>query len=397
MPGWTETHAADVQVMLAEVLAYTADYLAYYQDAIATEAYLSTAQERISVRRHARLVDYYMHDGCNARTWLVFDLFDAPDCPPIAAKDIYFVTKPLGNTTGLQPVLSEDQLKNQATDGSYETFEPVGQSSIKLYGSHKQIEIYTWGGEECCLPKGATLATLVSPRNAALHLSPGDVIVFEERVGPDTGVEEDADLSHRQAVRLTRVTPNSDPLYGSNLVDVEWDPADALTFSLCLTTVGPPPECAPIKQISVVRGNVILVDHGKRQATEDLGRVQSTCVPRTCDADCPDDRTAVAQKFRPALKSGPVTFSQPLDATLPASKQLLQDPRRARADLKVYSVMPSTSDGNGAAAEGLVGSASRSAGERSNRSAFRRRDGQRSGGTPALWRWRPRPDALGRR
>jgi hypothetical protein len=46
------------------------DYLSYYQDAIATEAYLGTARQRVSVRRHARLLDYAMHDGCNARVWV---------------------------------------------------------------------------------------------------------------------------------------------------------------------------------------------------------------------------------------------------------------------------------------------------------------------------------------
>jgi hypothetical protein len=49
------------------MLAYAADQLSYYQDAVATEAYLGTARRRTSARRHARLVDYFMHDGANAR------------------------------------------------------------------------------------------------------------------------------------------------------------------------------------------------------------------------------------------------------------------------------------------------------------------------------------------
>ena len=56
---------------LVELLAYSADQLSYYQDAVATEAYLGTARRRASVRRHARLVDYAMHDGANARAWVV--------------------------------------------------------------------------------------------------------------------------------------------------------------------------------------------------------------------------------------------------------------------------------------------------------------------------------------
>ncbi len=60
----------DLGITLVELLAYAGDYLSYYQDAVATEAYLGTARQRISVHRHARLVDYWMHDGCNARAWL---------------------------------------------------------------------------------------------------------------------------------------------------------------------------------------------------------------------------------------------------------------------------------------------------------------------------------------
>ena len=70
MPDWKERHVPDIGIALVEVLAYVGDHLSYYQDAVATEAYLATARKRISVRRHARLVDYNMHEGCNARAWL---------------------------------------------------------------------------------------------------------------------------------------------------------------------------------------------------------------------------------------------------------------------------------------------------------------------------------------
>ncbi|HEX8928764.1 MAG TPA: putative baseplate assembly protein, partial [Actinomycetota bacterium] len=60
LPGWTERNPADLQVALVELLAYAADRLSYFQDAVATEAYLGTARRRVSVRRHARLLDYRM-------------------------------------------------------------------------------------------------------------------------------------------------------------------------------------------------------------------------------------------------------------------------------------------------------------------------------------------------
>nr|MDQ3743674.1 putative baseplate assembly protein [Acidobacteriota bacterium] len=70
MPQWQERNAADLGVALVELLAYVGDHLSYQQDVISTEAYLDTARLRASARRHALLVDYFMHDGCNARAWV---------------------------------------------------------------------------------------------------------------------------------------------------------------------------------------------------------------------------------------------------------------------------------------------------------------------------------------
>src|SRR4029453_5462372 len=67
---WTERTPADAGIALVELLAYVADELSYRQDAVATEAYLATARRRTSLRRHARLVDYLVHEGSNARAWV---------------------------------------------------------------------------------------------------------------------------------------------------------------------------------------------------------------------------------------------------------------------------------------------------------------------------------------
>jgi len=82
VPGWNERHVPDLGVTLAEICAYVGDYLSYYQDAVATEAYLETARQRISVRRHARLVDYHLHEGCSARAWVAITTSADLDLPP---------------------------------------------------------------------------------------------------------------------------------------------------------------------------------------------------------------------------------------------------------------------------------------------------------------------------
>ena len=80
--GLDRAARAGPRVTLVELLAYVADHLSYYQDAVATEAYLGTARQRMSVRRHARLVDYPMHDGCNARTWVHVEVKQAVSFDP---------------------------------------------------------------------------------------------------------------------------------------------------------------------------------------------------------------------------------------------------------------------------------------------------------------------------
>ena len=118
MPEWRERHVPDLGITLVELLAYTGDYLSYYQDAVATEAYLDTARQRISVRRHARLVDYFMHEGCNARTWVCVET-NSP-LPFRDPSDIYFIT----SVDGLSRVMTEEELQRTPTD-LYEVFEPI--------------------------------------------------------------------------------------------------------------------------------------------------------------------------------------------------------------------------------------------------------------------------------
>lgn len=60
LPEWTDRSEADFGIVVIELLAYMADILGYYQDRIANEAFLSTAQERMSVIQHLRLIGYEM-------------------------------------------------------------------------------------------------------------------------------------------------------------------------------------------------------------------------------------------------------------------------------------------------------------------------------------------------
>jgi hypothetical protein len=337
MPEWRERHVPDVGVALVEILAYAGDYLSYFQDAVATEAYLSTSRRRISVRRHVRLVDYRIHEGCNARAWV--HVGTEADTPELDPANIFFVTDNSAAPPGSTHVLTPSELES-VSQTEYEVFEPMAIEPVRFYAAHNEIKFYTWGDHQCCLPQGAMAATLVGELGG---LKKGDVLIFEEVLGPMTGSPDDADPAHRHAVRLTLVEPAVDRLFNQPVVRIEWAAGDALPFPLCLSTIGPAPDCKRLKHVSFARGNVILVDHGRRLDEDDkLGTVSVTETRASCEAESrPGDVFLKPDRFRPHFRHGPLTFSQPLVGKASATGLLVQDPREAVPQiLKLISTVP---------------------------------------------------------
>jgi hypothetical protein len=416
MPAWQERHVPDLGIALVETLAYTADYLSYYQDAVATEAYLDTARKRISVRRHARLVDYRMHEGCNARALVT--LASSNDLS-LELANLLLLAPPSGPGHPQPGVIDAAQLDTARAQGAL-IYEPMlldGMTTFDVVAAHSAIRLHSWGDELCCLPRGSTRATLVdtappaspaatdaaavAPPQRALKLAAGDLLIFEEVLGPQTGNPADADPAHRHAVRLTDVRTSVDPLDGTLLLEVAWDACDALPFDLCLSVRTPAPDCAWLHDVSLARGNVLLVDHGEHVR----GQCTSTaiCQPGGSDGDypgltaalaaMPDACTrcgtlaedcwlvpgsthygccrcdgAVADVRRPPADTGhvlpdaPLTWAEPLPPHTPVCRLLARDPRQALPQLAVYG---------GALADVLVA------------------------GTPdPRWRWLPRYDLL---
>jgi len=367
LPDWQERHIPDLGITLVELLAYMGDQLSYYQDAVATEAYLDTARRRVSVRRHARLVDYQLHEGCNARTWVTFQV--SQDITTLKPAEFYLITDPSITTLGNS--LLANQLPNTVPK-PYLVFEPLvenPQQPIAWYAAHNEITIYTWEDAECCLPKGSTSATLVDSGVATqakqddkeqtaitpqesdyrLKLKPCDVIIFEEVKGSRTGNKADADTTHRHAVRLTKATKNQDTLTGKLIWDIEWAVEDALPFPLCLSSIKED-DCSLISQVSVVRGNVLLIDHGetiKADLIPDVVPLET--IQEECGDGCaPREAIKIAGRFEPHLSKPDVTFSQPLppcklkpspcttvSKLTPASALLKQDVRLALPQVKL--------------------------------------------------------------
>lgn len=327
MPGGQEGPPADLQVVLVELLAYVGDHLSYYQDAVATEAYLGTARQRVSLRRHARLLDYPMHDGCNARAWVCLEVAPAADGLVLPGPDPS-THRPgsllLTRLEAAGTLLSPDQLAEALTQ-TPEAFETL--HDLPLFQAHNRIALHTWGDEACCLPKGATRATLQDP-GAKLRLEVGDYLLFEEVRGAKSGLEADADRQKRHVVRLSRVTPGLDPLVPDPanpaqplpLLEVEWAVADALPFALCLSGVV---EGQPLTEVSVARGNVALADHGRTQGPEEL-------------------RAARRPPHALTPGRGPVTQRAPFDPQAPAQ----QAPRWEMSEVRPAMVLFEGGDRN---------------------------------------------------
>ncbi len=321
-PGWQEDHLADFLQAMVDLKAYVGDYQHYQLDAINTEAYLFTARRRVSVRRHARLVDYFMHDGSAARVWIQFKVAEGVGGPVPLKK----ATQVFTNVPNLPQVIQPySEAHRELLESNSQVFETLHEAN--LYSEHNFMCFYTWGDGRCILPRGATKATLAGHY---ANLQAGQVLILEEVRGAETGDPADADRSRRFAVRLTAVSRTRDDLAEMDVTEITWHAEDALSGPLCLSADVPPApegtECGDA--ISVARGNIVLADHGLTLPDEFLGLVPESSLAYAgrddrCKPPGPDTHL-IPPRFRPALSARYVSQCLPYDhatAANPVSPQ----------------------------------------------------------------------------
>ena len=331
-PAWTERSAADIGMALLELFAYEGDHLSYFQDAVGTEAFLDTARQRISAKRHARLVDYQMHDGRNAWTFVHFNV-DSAGVIPKHHQLLTRITQPLRHDSQPPDIvvreLGEDDYAGDPALSQVRVFQTTADAICRP--TNNTIQIHTWGNEQCCLPRGTRTAHLYTVNDAGLAQRPplkaGDYLLLEEVLGPATGAEADKDPAHRQVVRITSVNPDPfsaagpaadamrdrlflatvdasrlpTPVPGGPpppindtlpLLQVTWRAADALTFALCVSAKLD--DLTLVHRIAVARGNIVAADHGRS-------------VEETLEFDPPSNDP----KIRLRLSQGPLTMAGP--------------------------------------------------------------------------------------
>lgn len=225
-PDWKDRLEADAGVMLVEVMSALADELAYYQDRVAREGYLETATQRRSLRQHARLVDYVIHDGRGATTWLEVTVQEGPPRAIPTGADVWAV----------------------ADDGSEIRYE-VGRglhdprSDYDVDAARNVLSPHIWDEDDTCLPVGATHLFVKGHHAIRLPLDetppgqePGRWVLLR------TDPTDPALPARRWPVRLIQVSEEEDPIIndpetGHAITRLVWEADQALPYPLDLTTL----------------------------------------------------------------------------------------------------------------------------------------------------------------
>lgn len=335
-PRWSETHPAEPATVLVELLAAEGDRLAWMQDAAGAEATIETCRERISARRHARLVDYRMHDGRNAHGVVQLDV-DGAGTVPAGTQAMTRITEPLrGEPASPGPLIPDTVTLDHDGDPALSgvtVFEATART--RCHPDLNRLWLHDFGGRACCLPRGARAAYLFSVQNDGTIIRPplavGDWILLWEAKGPETGAAPDADPARRVAVRVTAVSSAEDPAFAAMaderpagpaprrvtaagdppmpLLRVTWGAEHAPGFALTIT--GRDDTGAAVAHVGQARGNLVPVDHGR------------TIVARSDDRTLPRAVTR-GRTTTLALPEGPLTQQiMPADAAFAADGRLV--------------------------------------------------------------------------
>ncbi len=239
-PDWKDRLEADAGIMMAELMSALGDEMAYYQDRIGREAHFETATQRRSLRRHARLIDYHIHDGLGATTWLDVTV-RAGDSGIIPAGMDVWASNDLGERVNFEVGQDLEEIlanKPYAVDAVRNTFEP-----------------HCWDEDDTCLPVGSTEIFIKGHHAADLPFDdlpndkdPGKWVLL--KTNPDPSLPERAHM-----VRLIAITDTNDPVFGEDLTHLVWEEAQATPFEIDMRWLE-------------VRGNLVPVSAGQTHSAQ---------------------------------------------------------------------------------------------------------------------------------
>jgi hypothetical protein len=302
-PRWVERSEADLGMVLLQALAALADELSYYQDRVAAESTLGSATQRLSVVRHARLVDYEPAPATTATAVLQLDVSE--------------------EGTGAWTIDTPLLCRALGADGSIVDFEvedpQVGMAgaiafTVDARWNRVNLVPYWWDDSQRCLAARSSDFYLVGQ---GLGLGAGQQLLLDSP-GPDS-----ADAPVRELVTVSSVVETADPLVpaGSALTHVFLAAPTTEDHDLWATEVA---------------GNIVTAVQGIRVTEQFVipgGEVPSSAPtspsPAPAVVRLGADSTALSPvpSYRWSLAQGPLawiaTGEQDVDTTVPALPELV--------------------------------------------------------------------------
>jgi hypothetical protein len=290
-PAWVERSEADIGVMLMEALAALADEFSYYQDRVAAESTLATATQRLSVLRHARLVDYEPAPATTAHTMLQLDVTAA------TAVNSPLLFRALGADASVIDFEVEDPAAGLASPGSF---------AVDPRWNRAAMVPYYWDDSTRCL-RATSGSVFVTGMN--LGLKQGQQLLL------DSPAADSADPPVRELVEVDSFTEVTDQLRGG--------------VKLTQITLAAPTTADHDLYTTVVAGNIVPVVQGQR-------RTETFEIP---DPSAPPPGPVVVRAtanwtpqdplpdYRYCLAAGPLAWlatpAQDGDTSVPAQPEIL--------------------------------------------------------------------------
>ena len=278
VPHWRATSEADLDQVLLSLFCAAADELSDFQDRVMQEAYLATLRQRVSLARHARLMDYHIHQGNQASTWLAIILRENATLA-LPKPDLVDPSRDRPLTVWAGP----DDVRDPAAV-VFLSRRPL-DNPLQLDSLVNQLSLYTWDDALPTLAAGSTQADLLmlsggpdgpytplteesSARQVESLIRAGEVaaLLIQERLNPATGAPPGRNPNKRQRLHLLpeKAAAKRDPVADIWYVEVHWAQADALKYNYCFTVNCLEKEPAEkVEHVSLFYGNLLPVYHGR--------------------------------------------------------------------------------------------------------------------------------------
>lgn len=281
VPGWATTSEADLDQVLIDLIAADADEQADFHDRVLAERSIATARKRVSLARHARLMDYHIHQGNQASTWLALNVGGVVDLPSTSAGEFGVWNGKRWQDPGA--VIFAIPREGARWRG-------------RCYPSLNELRLYTWRDTVTALATGSIEADLTGtaplakvqaealrdlflgdhPDQGTTHATADvatavDHLLIEEVLNPETGAPNGRDPRRRQVVRLVaagglppRAEALQDPLTAEWFVRVRWRMEDALTQNFCFIA-----DCGGtlVRDAAKFTANLVTVTQGRPRET----------------------------------------------------------------------------------------------------------------------------------